>query len=83
VRTDKRYGGRRPTALTSENDQGVKLALMALDVFTGGRVIMVVGCDADGAVWFMPSVNVPKDVLRDTLLIDWSAQVRQMEEWLA
>lgn len=80
--TARHFGGQPPRAFDGTDDQGIKLALMALSVFTGGRVIMVVGADEQGAVWFIPAPNVPLDVLKDTLQIDWSYQVRQLEEWL-
>jgi hypothetical protein len=79
--TGKQYTGRPVESLTPSSDQGVKLALHALNVFLGGKVICVIGANYDGAIWCVPSPDVPNNVLQEALDADWAANVRMWSEW--
>ncbi len=81
MRSEKRFSGRQPESFNQSADQGIKLAIHGINAFTGGRVIFIIGCDYDGAVWCVPAWDVPSHVLREALDVDWAANVRVWEEF--
>lgn len=77
---DKRFSGRHPEPLDDETDMLVRAAIRLLDRALQGRVIVVIGCDADGAEWIVPSAGVPAKLLREALQQDFAFTLAQYGE---
>lgn len=66
--------------LDDETDLLVRAAIRLMDRALQGRVIVVIGCDADGREWIVPSAGVPANLLREALEQDFSMTLSQYSE---
>jgi hypothetical protein len=71
---------RSPEEFDAPSAELVQAALLALEVATHGRVIIVIGCDYEGTVWLLPSPKAPLDVIKEALKINFAKIYPQLGE---